>query len=104
MWNAAQAAPASAEAAVFRAMATIPGVTAQPAATDAAGRPAIALSDDGDGQQLLFDPQTYEVTGLRQVGNGHYTAPGKRGTLPAGTIADSVAFLSVALVNAPGDR
>ncbi len=104
VWNAAQAAPASAEAAVFRAMATIPGVTAQPAARDAAGRLAIALSDDGDGQQLLFDPQTYEVTGLRQVSNGHYPAPGKRGTLPAGTIADSVAFVSVALVNAPGDR
>lgn len=104
VWNAAQAAPASAEASVFRAMATIPGVTAQPGATDAVGRPAIALSDGGDQQQLLFDPRTYEVTGLRTISNGHYPAPGKAGTLPAGAVVDSVSFASVALVNAAGDR
>jgi hypothetical protein len=104
VWNAAQAAPASAEAAVFRAMATIAGVSAQSGVSDAAGRPAIALSDDGDQQQLLFDPHTYEVIGLRQVSDGHYPAPGKSGTEPAGTIVDSVAFVSVTPVNAPGDR
>lgn len=104
VWNAAQAAPESAEAAVFRAMSTIPGVTAQPDATDAVGRPAIALSDGDDQEQLLFDTQTYQVTGLRTISNGHYPAPGKAGTLPAGAVVDSVAFARVALVNAPGDR
>ena len=104
VWNAAQAAPASAEAAVFRAMATIPGVGAQPGVTDAAGRPAIALSDEGDGQQLLFDPNTYQVIGLRTISNGHYPAPGKGGTLPAGAVVDSIAFPTVALVDQPGER
>jgi hypothetical protein len=104
VWNAAQAAPASAEAAVFKAMATIPGVTAQPGVADATGRPAIALSDERDAEQLLFDPRTHQVTGLRTISNGHYPAPEKGGNLPAGTVVDSVAFVTVALVNAPGDR
>jgi hypothetical protein len=108
LWQAAQAAPASAEATVFQAMATIPGVTAQAGVTDAAGRPAIALSDAGDEQQLLFDPQTYQVIGLRTVSDGTWPAnpaatkfaTGK--TLPEGTVVDSLALARVAFVAQPG--
>ena len=107
LWNAAQAAPASAEAAVFKAMATIPGVSAQSGVTDAAGRPAIALADEGDEQQLLFDPQTYQVAGLRTVSDGSWPASpvaATSKTLPNGTVVDSIAFASVAFVNQPGAR
>ena len=72
LWNAAGGvgAPAGAEAAAFRAMATIPGVTVQQGITDAAGAPAIGVSADGGYDQLLLDPVSYQVIGLRQLSTG----------------------------------
>jgi hypothetical protein len=72
LWNAAGGvgAPPKAEAAAFRAMAAIPGVTVQRRITDAAGNPAIGVSDDGGYDQLLLDPVSYQVTGLRQLSTG----------------------------------
>jgi hypothetical protein len=72
LWNAAGGvgAPPKAEAAAFRAMAAIPGVTVQRGITDAAGNPAIGVSDDGGYDQLLLDPVSYQVTGLRQLSTG----------------------------------
>jgi hypothetical protein len=72
LWNAAGGvgAPPAAEAATFRAMATIPGVTIQQGVTDAAGAKAIGVSADGGYDQLLLDPVTYQVTGLRQLSTG----------------------------------
>lgn len=72
LWNAAGGvgAPPKAEAAAFRAMAAIPGVTVQQGITDAAGNPAIGVSGDGGYDQLLLDPVSYQVTGLRQLSNG----------------------------------
>jgi len=72
LWNAAGGvgAPPKAEAAAFRAMAAIPGVTIQQGITDAAGNPAIGVSDDGGYDQLLLDPVSYQVTGLRQLSTG----------------------------------
>jgi hypothetical protein len=71
LWNAAGGvgAPGKAEAAAYRAMAAIPGVTVQQGITDAAGDPAIGVSGDGY-SQILLDPVSYQVTGLRQVSNG----------------------------------
>jgi hypothetical protein len=63
-------APPKAEAAAFRALAAIPGVTVQQGITDAAGNPAIGVSDDGGYDQLLLDPVSYQVTGLRQLSTG----------------------------------
>lgn len=40
------------------------------AAADAAGAPAIAVSGDGGYDQLLLDPVSYQVIGLRQVSTG----------------------------------
>ena len=64
LWNAAGGvgAPPNAEAAAFRAMAAIPGVTVQQGITDAAGNPAIGVSGDGGYDQLLLDPVSYQVT------------------------------------------
>jgi len=72
LWNAAGGvgAPPKAEAAAFRALAAIPGVTVQQGITDAAGNPAIGVSDDGGYDQLLLDPVSYQVTGLRQLSTG----------------------------------
>jgi len=72
LWNAAAGvgAPAAAQAAAYRAMATLPGVTVQHGITDAAGAQAIGVSADGGYDQLLLDPVTYQVTGLRQVSTG----------------------------------
>jgi hypothetical protein len=72
LWNAAGGvgAPPAAQAAAYRAMATIPGVTTQQGITDAAGAKAIGVSADGGYDQLLLDPVTYQVTGLRQLSTG----------------------------------
>lgn len=108
LWQAAQAAPARAEAAVYRALATIPGVRAQRGITDAVGRPAIALSDVGDEQQLLLDPRTYKVIGLRTISDGTWPvnvmAKGPGPTYPSGTVIESDAWVMIALVSGPGER
>lgn len=72
LWNAAGGVggPPQAEAAAFRAMAALPGISVQQGVTDAAGAEAIAVSDDGGYNQLLLDPRTYQVLGLRQLSNG----------------------------------
>jgi hypothetical protein len=77
LWNAAAGVggPPAAEAAVFRAMAAISGVTVQQGITDAAGAPAIGVSDDGGYDQLLLDPHSYQVIGLRQLSTGTGPVP-----------------------------
>jgi hypothetical protein len=126
LWNAAGGvgAPPNAEAAAFRAMAAIPGVTVQRGITDAAGNPAIGVSDDGGYDQLLLDPVSYQVTGLRQLstGVGPMVAPSpqilakfpkaeqqqilrkvKAQTWPRkGTVILSMAYQQVSEVNGPG--
>lgn len=107
LWNASLAAPARAEAAVFRAMQTIPGVSAQSGITDAVGRPAVALSDTGDEQQLLLDPHTYQVTGLRTISDGSWPVNPTLHTGPAypkGTVVSSIAWDALRLVRGPGER
>jgi hypothetical protein len=83
LWNAAAGVggPPKAEAAVFRALATLPGITVQQGITDAAGAAATGLSDDGGYHQLLLDPRTYQVLGLRELSNG--TGPISFDQLPA---------------------
>jgi hypothetical protein len=83
LWNAAAGVggPPGAEAAAFRAMATLPGITVQQGVKDAAGTGAIAVSDDGGFHQLLLDSSTYQVLGLRQLSNG--MGPIAFGQLPA---------------------
>ena len=107
LWQAAQAAPARGEAAAFRALATIPGVTVARGISDAVGRPAIGLSDAGDAQQLLLDPRTYKVTGLRTISNGTWpvNVMTKNGpSYPRGTVIESDVWVKVALVSGPGER
>ena len=72
LWNAAAGVggPPRGEAAVFRAMALIPGVSLQQGITDAAGDRVVGLSANGGVNALLLDPVSYQPTGLREVSTG----------------------------------
>jgi hypothetical protein len=86
MWNAPVGVPPKHQAAAFRALAKIPGVTVQTGAEDAAGQPAIGLTfKKGNGLNGTFflDPHTYTVSGLGYQGSG-------------------VASIAVAVVDKPG--
>lgn len=108
LWNSATGEPPAAEAAVFRALAAIPGVSSQQGITDVIGRPAIGLSDNGGKAQLLLDPQTYQVIGMRAASTGTdpvRTIAGKGRKVPwppKGTIIESMAWAQVTMVSGPG--
>jgi hypothetical protein len=130
LWNAAGGvgAPPAAEAAAFRAMAAIPGVTVQQGITDAANEPAIGVSDDGGYDQLLLDPVSYQVLGLRQLSTGiapklavpsakqlaGFSKAERQKILrqlknppagpPKGTVIESLAYAQVSEVSGPGVR
>ena len=61
--------PPAHEAAAFRALAEIPGVTARPGLVDAAGQPAIGLTPGPDsGYYFLLNPRTYAMIGITSEG------------------------------------
>jgi hypothetical protein len=73
LWNAPVGVPPAHQAAAFRAMAKIPGVTVRTGLVDVAGRPAIGLSfSPGNGLTgyFLLNPRTYAVSGLSSGGAG----------------------------------
>ena len=70
MWNATDGEPPAAQANAYLAMAQLPGVTVQQGIRDAAGQLAIGVSDDGGIDQLLLDPHSYAVVGIREVSTG----------------------------------
>ena len=108
LWNSATGEPPAAEAAVFRALAAIPGVSSQQGITDVVGRPAIGLSDNGGKTQLLLDPRTYQVIGMRAASTGTdpvRAAAGNGSKMPwppKGTIIESTAWAQVRMVSEPG--
>ena len=110
LWNSATGEPPAAEAAVFRALAAIPGVSSQQGITDVVGRPAIGRSDNGGKTQLLLDPRTYQVIGMRAASTGTdpvRTIGGKGRKVPwppKGTIIESMAWAQVTMVSGPGRR
>jgi hypothetical protein len=82
LWNAAAGVggPPAAEAAVYRALATLPGIWVGQGITVETGARAIAVSDSGYAQ-LLLDPLTYQVIGLRTLSPG--SAPNVAVKVPA---------------------
>jgi hypothetical protein len=66
-------APPKAAAALYRAAALIPGVTLVPGATDAIGRPGVAVARVGPGadggirEELIFSRITLQLIGERTV-------------------------------------
>lgn len=115
LWNASLGAPPAAQAAVYEAMAIIPGIGIQEGISNVVGRPAVGLSADGGQIQLLLDPQSYQVIGLRMVSpgpeaavtgvtKGLRTGKGPGTVPPKGTVLQSLATTNVTKVSGPGKR
>jgi hypothetical protein len=85
-------------AALFKVAATIPGATVVPYATDAAGRPGIAVSRFIQGStkdsELIFGARTYRLLG----GRTRLTVP-EKGVGPAGTVIGAWALLNKTVVS-----
>jgi hypothetical protein len=103
LWNAYAAAPATAEADVYRAMAGIPGVSVETGLTNAVGRTAIGVSANGGVSWLLLDPQTYQVNGIREKVLSQSSVMVKNAPLTFSGIM-SMAWADVAFVSHPGVR
>lgn len=87
-------------AALFRAVAQIPGVTVVHNAVTADARRGIAVQRiyKGISEQLIFDPVTFAFIGEREVAVS--TASGLR----PGTVTDSLAVLQAAIVSHAGEH
>lgn len=114
--------PPAQEAAVYGAMAKIPGVTLNPDAVDVEGRPALALSrtiEDWVSMEILLDRDTYTYRGERTVAIADHTFPGapsyvgKGGettpaqppqTIKKGAVMSLSARLTVGITDEPGQR
>lgn len=83
LWNSPLGAPPPVQAALYRALATLPGIRVD-SATDLVGQPAVGLSLPGT-PEILFDPATSRYLGERVVSDG--VAP-QRPQPPAGMSAD----------------
>jgi hypothetical protein len=111
--------PAEARAALYRALAKIPGVTVAHGATDAAGRRGVAFARaaaiEGPGSsgwlrlEIILDDSTYRYLGARHVvTRDHFTpnvGPGGKGIWHRkGQVLVSRAQLASAVVDAPCQR
>jgi hypothetical protein len=104
--------PPRQEAAVYRAMAKIPGVTLDRKTVDVAGRPALAVSmiiERYIREEVLLDPTTYAYLGERSVVTQDHTGTGGTGdhgtwTVKKGTIDVFSVRVAAAFVDRPGQR
>ena len=89
-------------AALYRAVARIPGVTVVEDAVDAAGRRGVAITrqdpDNPTRDEWIFDPRTHEFLGERSVATDDYA------NVEEGTVTSSTAVLRRAVVDEPGRR
>ncbi|MGI5491648.1 CU044_5270 family protein [Microtetraspora malaysiensis] len=88
--------PAAQRAALFKAAATIPGVTVTEDAEDAAGRKGIGVGRESVGvrEDIVFHPETYELLGERGI-----VVDEKEAKAPLGSLVASTAQLTVAVEN-----
>lgn len=94
--------PAKLAAAAFKALAKIPGVTAQRDAVDALGRHGVAFAivESGGRFEVIVDPTTYRYLGWADV-----LLPGTyMGGLKAGSIESASALITDAIVDNAGQR
>jgi hypothetical protein len=103
--------PPASRARLYLALATIPGVGVdENAAPDLAGRPVLSitytgdlsLGRAGDRWELLLDPSSYDVLGLRGTAGSDIDLGGGTVIHP-GTVWTEFAFLDHRLVDAAGD-
>jgi hypothetical protein len=85
-------------AALFAAVAQIPGVSVADHAVNAAGQQGVAVQQtyNGISEQLIFNPRTYAFIGVRQV------AVSASSGLSVGTVLDSTAILRLAVADQAG--
>jgi len=109
--------PAEVRAALYRALAKIPGVTVAHGATDAAGRRGVAFTRAASIEvpgssrwlrlEIILDNDSYRYLGARYIVTRDHFSPnmGPRGTrFRKGQILISRAQLALAVVNAPCQR
>jgi len=94
--------PLRGEAAAFQAMAALPGISVQLGITDIVGAQAIGVSAGGF-EQLLLNPVSYQVIGLREFNPLHLARP-EPGWPKHGGLIISSAYTLVREVSGPGIR
>jgi hypothetical protein len=115
LWTGALV-PTRAQANVFDALAHLPGITVLRNQTDAAGQAAVAISTGGlDKLQLVLDPRSYRVLGIRtsmpkpiRARSPHAGrkpgSPRSRSRGTQDTVTSSIALSQTALVARPGEH
>ncbi|MER6942756.1 CU044_5270 family protein [Nonomuraea sp. NPDC000554] len=120
--------PPALEAAIYKAMAKIPGVTVNEGARDIEGRPALAVTRVIEGwlsSEILIDPITYTFRGTRDTvvkdhtgyngvrefkkQDGKWVAlstpdPSRMWTLKAGTVNSRSTRIVIGVVDQPGQK
>jgi hypothetical protein len=103
--------PPKVEAAIFRAIKIIPGVTLVRGAKDGDGRPALAVGRVSEGwlqEQILLDAKTYQYMGERSIAIKDVTLPkpddGPAPHIKKGTLQVIVVRLAAGIVDKPGQR
>jgi hypothetical protein len=114
-------APPGAEAAVFRAMSTLPGLKVVQGLTSATGAPAVGITYDGGITDLMFSPSDDAYIGVRSIDTpaapsttstattntdttGTETVPALTSTTPGADPPAVYTLTSVKLVSGPGVR
>ncbi|MFC4906036.1 CU044_5270 family protein [Actinomadura gamaensis] len=99
--------PPKVQAAIFRAMRSIPGGTLVNGVRDAAGRPAIAIGWTTEGwlrEEVLLDPKSYAYLGERAVAGQRHEMESAKGTVvvPKGAVQRVELRTRAGVVDAPG--
>lgn len=100
--------PPALEAAFFRALGKLSGVTLVPDAVNVDGRSAVAVARVHEGwlrEEILLDPQTYRLIGERSVAVADHTSTADDGTrtVAKGTVQRLVVRGAAAIVDRPGE-
>jgi hypothetical protein len=99
-----QAAPPRLRAALYRALAYVPGIRLLGRARDRLGRAAVAVArtEQGTRTELLFDPETSELLAERQV--MLRPPPAFAGLVPPGTVTADAVYVRRGVVQRVGQR
>ncbi|MGP3955815.1 hypothetical protein ACTWPT_07440 [Nonomuraea sp. 3N208] len=98
--------PPELEAAIFRAMAKIPGVEIEQGVTDATGRTGVGLfrattGEEGQRRHLILDPRTYRVMADQLTWLRDEVIDGEVAYRKGAVFAD--VWLASGIVDKPGD-
>jgi hypothetical protein len=99
--------PPAVEAAFYRALGRLSGVTLVPGAVNLDGRPAIAVARVQEGwlrEEILLDPRTYRLIGERAVAIADHTNEALDGSwrIRKGTVQRYLVRSAAAIVDRPG--